>query len=292
MAWPATPGLAPRRFGRPSAPEADGVPPAGVGTPTIAAPRAAARPSRPTDTADAADAVDLPPSAAPSPGQQPQTVCGNEQLAEWFFSDELIDGPTRQFGPQPPRRFAADVAEQPRDWRRLLAVAGLAALALVIGAVTVLVVGGRSDPAPAAPIDTTDGTAAEPTTTPDRDAERRGVDGRHDRAPDGADRRQRRDGPPATGPQPQAPPTPTPTVPAGCPTTHDDAARIGIAATCGGVAHAEGNRIVVGSLTWELGTRRRSGGGGGLHLRRLARRGRPRRRGERLRVRPLGRLER
>ena len=61
-------------------------------------------------------------------------------------------------------------------------------------------------------------------------------------------------GPPAAGPQPQAPPTPTETVPAGCPTTHDDAARIGIAATCGGVAHAEGNRIVVGSLTWEVGT--------------------------------------
>ena len=28
---------------------------------------------------------------------------------------------------------------------------------------------------------------------------------------------------------------------------------MGIAATCAGVAHAEGNRIVVGPLTWELG---------------------------------------
>ena len=53
--------------------------------------------------------------------------------------------------------------------------------------------------------------------------------------------------------RPQAPSAPTPSTPAGCPTTHDDAARLGIAATCAGVAHAEGNRIVVGSLTWELG---------------------------------------
>jgi cytoskeletal protein RodZ len=258
LARQAGPRVAPLR----RAPDAEDrrPPPAGVVVPTIDVPRAGA-PTRGGRDAGARAA------ARPADQPQPEEVCGNEQLADWFFSDDLIDAPTRQFGPQPARRLAEDVDEHPSAWRRLLALVGLAALVLVIGAVTVLVVGGRSDPPPAVPDDSradvhhtgdtdTGDADARSATTPEAPPGTTVASMAATTVPAGPADSPSEAGAAAPTPaqQPQAPSTRSPSSPAGCPTSHDDAARTGIAASCAGVAHAEGNRIVVGSLSWELGS--------------------------------------
>lgn len=215
-----------------------------TGVPTIDAPLARPATGREPVTFDAV----LPSPAEEAEGAVQDGICANDQLADWFFSDELVDTPTRQFGPQPPHRSVADADDPAARWRRRLVLAAVGALALLVGALTVLALGADADPAPAA---TTDVTVADQPGEPGSPPTAAAVDAEPAPAmsattlPAGAST--------TPTPQPQAPSTPTPATPTGCPTTHDDAARIGIPATCTAVAHAEANRIVVGSLTWELG---------------------------------------
>ena len=161
MAWPATPGLAPRRFGGrpPSGPTACRR--AGVGTPTIAAPRAAARPSRPTDTPMRPTQSTCRRPRHRRRGSSRRPSAGTSSWRSGSSPTSSSTGRPASSGLNHPGASRPTSPNSPEAGVGCLAVAGLAALALVIGAVTVLVVGGRSDPAPAAPIDTTDGTAAE-----------------------------------------------------------------------------------------------------------------------------------
>ena len=72
-------------------------------------------------------------------------LCADEQLVEWFFSDDRIDTPTRQFGPQPPARRTSRQANGERYGFRLsLAPVVLATLVLVIAISTVFALTARS----------------------------------------------------------------------------------------------------------------------------------------------------
>jgi hypothetical protein len=160
-------------------------------------------------------------------------ILANDPLADWFFSDALLDEPTRDFGPQPATRSDADGGAGRHGWRRRPAVlVALAVVTVLGGAITVLTLGEPADPAPAAMVTAAAGPV---TTVPSSGAPSTTI-------------------PASTTASPAA----SPGVHAGnvgtaCPSSHDEAAVVGIAAHCADVAHAEGNRLVVGGLTWDLG---------------------------------------
>jgi hypothetical protein len=153
----------------------------------------------------------------------------DDSLADWFFSEALIDGPTRDFGPRPPARRQTDDRGGHDRWRRPVVVVAAALLSVVVGAGTVVALrhGG-----PAEPSGVVDVAASSSTAAPDRPVTETVAE---------------------TVAAAGVVATTVPDSPTGCPTSHDEAARLGIGAACAANAHTEGNHVVVGTLTWEVG---------------------------------------
>jgi hypothetical protein len=143
---------------------------------------------------------------------------------------------TRDFWPSPPLSKPIELSHRTR--RRAAVGAVLALIAVIAGALTVAGLGGpgkptRAQAAPAAP--TT--AAAKPSAPPLRNALPPGA------SPDA----------PASPPTPAAPATgPSGGAPK-CPNSHDEAAAVGISASCATVTSSNGNQIRVGDLSWTIG---------------------------------------
>ena len=156
------------------------------------------------------------PFWADPPEREPDPL----SLGDASTVDQLF-APVRSFGPQPPRHTTV----APRRWsvRRLSALAGLALLAVVAGATTVAALSGSgsspsvTDRTPEAAI----GEAPAPAPAPQ---EGEGVDG-----------------------------AATTLVPAACPLSHDEAAVVGVPATCADRLMTAGNRVSVGDVGWVVG---------------------------------------
>jgi cytoskeletal protein RodZ len=164
--------------------------------------------------------------------------------------DWLTDA-TREFWPPPPVRPVAAMAAR-KIPRRVLGFVALAVVAVLAGAAVVLVVGGRSSGAPAVARNNDTSSSASDAT-----ASRRSVSPTS--GPSGQVTPASEPSSPATS-SPSPPPAPpagvvtTPSsIPASCPGTYDEAATVGIAASCAETATAAGNSLQVGSLQWVVG---------------------------------------
>lgn len=145
---------------------------------------------------------------------------------------------TCEFWPTPPLSKPVELAGRSR--RTVVLAAIVALVAIVAGATTVTALGGPGEPAPA---------QAAPVAGADRAVQTTDSDPPKPEAPP----RQQTDGAsPVSGESP-ATPTTEPDGPAACPTTHNEAAVVGISAGCIGQASANGNQIQVGALSWTIG---------------------------------------
>jgi hypothetical protein len=152
---------------------------------------------------------------------------------------------TREFWPTPVLSKPIELAGRSRRKVVLGAVAAL--VAIVAGATTVAALGSPGAPAPAqaAPmasanqaVGTTEAIPLKPEAPPRQTA-------------DGESPGPGESSVPGESP---APPTTAADGPPACPTTHDEAAVVGISAACIGQASANGNQIQVGALSWTIGT--------------------------------------